>query len=461
MLVDIDNHRYSGQNHSSKIIDISEDVMTLLDLTPRAAAGDRVETLPVAIIGAGPIGLAAAANLAERHIDFVVLEAGGSVAASVRAWGHTRLFSPWRHLVDPASRRLLEATGWRLQDDDRAPTGTELVDDYLLPLSRLEPIASRIRLGTEVVDVARQGMDRTRTQGRAAAPFVLRARRDGRVEELPARAVIDASGTYLSPNPLSSNGLGLLGFDEIEDAVTPALPDVLGRDRAVFSGRRTTVVGAGHSAANTLLGLAELARQDRGTAATWLIRNAQAVRVSSSADDELADRARLGDRVEQATADGTIDVLDRFEIMRARRVEGRVELVGHRRGEMVTHTTDVVVNATGFRPNLDMLREIRLELDDIVEAPKRLAPLIDPNIHSCGTVEPHGFRELAHPEQGFFIVGMKSYGRAPTFLLATGYEQVRSVVAWLAGDLASASSVELKLPATGVCSTDAGSGCCA
>jgi thioredoxin reductase len=435
--------------------------MTLLDLTPRAAAGDRVETLPVAIIGAGPIGLAAAANLAERHIDFVVLEAGGSVAASVRAWGHTRLFSPWRHLVDPASRRLLEATGWRLQDDDRAPTGTELVDDYLLPLSRLEPIASRIRLGTEVVDVARQGMDRTRTQGRAAAPFVLRARTDGRVEELPARAVIDASGTYLSPNPLSSNGLGLLGFDEIEDAVTPALPDVLGRDRAVFSGRRTTVVGAGHSAANTLLGLAELARQDRGTAVTWLIRNAQAVRVSSSADDELADRARLGDRVEQATADGTIDVLDGFEIMRARRVEGRVELVGHRRGEMVTHTTDVVVNATGFRPNLDMLREIRLELDDIVEAPKRLAPLIDPNIHSCGTVEPHGFRELAHPEQGFFIVGMKSYGRAPTFLLATGYEQVRSVVAWLAGDLASASSVELKLPATGVCSTDAGSGCCA
>jgi hypothetical protein len=198
---------------------------------------------------------------------------------------------------------------------------------------------------------------------------------------------------------------------------------------------------------------------------TWLIRNAQAVRVSSSADDELADRARLGGRVDQAVADGVITVIDGFEIIRGRRGTkdgGTVELVGHRQGEVVTHETDVVVNATGFRPDIDMLREIRLELDEIVEAPKRLAPLIDPNVHSCGTVEPHGFQELTHPEKGFFIVGMKSYGRAPTFLLATGYEQVRSVTAWLAGDTASASQVQLTLPATGVCSTSAGGGggCC-
>jgi hypothetical protein len=121
----------------------------------------------------------------------------------------------------------------------------------------------------------------------------------------------------------------------------------------------------------------------------------------------------------------------------------------------------VIVNATGFRPRLDMLREIRLELDDIVEAPRRLAPLIDPNVHSCGTVAPHGFAELRQPEDGFFLAGMKSYGRAPTFLLATGYEQVRSIAAWLDGDAASAARVQLTLPATGVCSTDSGSsGCC-
>lgn len=436
--------------------------MTLLDITPRVATSDRLATLPVAIIGAGPIGLAAAANLHARGIDFIVLEAGDDIAASVRAWGHTRLFSPWRHLVDPVSRRLLEGTGWQLPDPERAPSGAELVDEYLLPLSRLEPIASRIRTGVEVLGVAREGMDRTRTRARATTPFVVRTSSAGQIDELTARAVIDASGTYSTPNSLSSNGLSLLGFDDIADAVTHALPDVLGRDRDRFAGRHTTVVGAGHSAANTLLGLAELARQEPGTAVTWLIRNAQAVRVSSSPDDELADRAKLGSRVDQAVADGRINVVDGFEIIRARR-NGKVELVGRRGDDVVVHATDVVVNATGFRPDLGILREIRLELDDIVEAPKRLAPLIDPNVHSCGTVEPHGFRELTHPENGFFIVGMKSYGRAPTFLLATGYEQVRSVTAWLAGDLDAASNVELILPATGVCSTDldaGGAGCC-
>ena len=146
-------------------------------------------------------------------------------------------------------------------------------------------------------------------------------------------------------------------------------------------------------------------------------------------------------------------LVDRFEIVRLERTDDGVRLIGARNGELVEHDTDVVVNATGFRPNLDMLREIRLELDDIVEAPKRLAPLIDPNVHSCGTVEPHGFAELQQPEPDFFLAGMKSYGRAPTFLLATGYEQVRSITAWLAGDIAAASKVELVLPATGVCST--------
>ncbi|NYE19444.1 FAD-dependent oxidoreductase [Microbacterium immunditiarum] len=438
--------------------------MTLLDLTPRTAATDRMSTLPVAIIGAGPIGLAAAANLVERGIDFLVFEAGDHVAASVQQWGHTRLFSPWKHLVDPASRRLLEQRGWTLPDPERAPTGAELVEKYVAPLAELEEIDSRVRLGAEVIGVTREGMDRTRTRARATTPFVVRVRTtDGAIEDVLARAVIDASGTYRSPNSLSSNGLDLLGMADIADAVTPALPDVLGRDREKFARRHTTVVGAGHSAANTLLGLVELAREEPGTSVTWLIRNARAVRVSSSPDDELADRARLGSRVDRAVAEGRITVLDGFEIIRARRADDRVELVGHRRDEVVVHGTDIVVNATGFRPNLDILREIRLELDEIVEAPKRLAPLIDPNVHSCGTVEPHGFRELTHPEQGFFIVGMKAYGRAPTFLLTTGYEQVRSVTAWLAGDVVSASNVELVLPAIGVCSTSLGDGassCC-
>ncbi|WP_294180109.1 FAD-dependent oxidoreductase [uncultured Schumannella sp.] len=437
--------------------------MTLIDLTPRPVRDDRRDALPVAIIGAGPIGLAAAANLVERGIDFVIFEAGDTIADIVRQWGHTRLFSPWKHLVDPASRRLLEATGWAHPAETSLPTGTELVEQYLEPLARLDEIASRIRTGVEVVAVAREGMDRTRTARRERTPFLVRLRDRGELKDLSVRAVIDASGTYRSPNSLASSGLEPLGLPEVADLVSHALPDVLGRERARFAGRHTTVVGAGHSAANTLLALAELARQEPGTRVSWLIRNASAVRVTTSADDELEARASLGARVDALVASGAIEVVDRFEIVRLEREGEGVRVVGSRGGEIVDHHTELVVNATGFRPNLDMLREVRLDLDEIVEAPRRLAPLIDPNVHTCGTVEPHGFAELQHPEEGFFLAGMKSYGRAPTFLLATGYEQVRSITAWLAGDLAAATAVELTLPATGVCSTgDApgASSCC-
>jgi thioredoxin reductase len=436
--------------------------MTLLDLTPRTAAGDRLAALPVAIIGAGPIGLATAANLVERGIDFTILEAGQQAAASVRLWGHTRLFSPWRHLIDPASRRLLDATGWIAPaDEDHAPTGLELVEHYLAPLAGLEQIRQRIRFGTRVVAVSRQGMDRTRTAGRDQTPFVVRAQsEDGHLSETAARAVIDASGTYTSPNPLGSSGWEPTGSATVEDRIVHALPDVRGAERGRFGGRHTTVVGAGHSAANTLIALAELAQQTKGTRVTWLIRNASAVRVSSSADDELADRARLGSRVDRLIENGTVDKIDSFEISAVERTAGGVRLHGSRRGEPATHDTDLVVNATGYRPDLSMLRETRLRLDDIVEAPVRLAPLIDPNVHSCGTVAPHGFEELRHPESGLFVVGMKSYGRAPTFLLATGYEQVRSVVAWLDGDIRAATRVQLTLPATGVCSTGLSEGAC-
>jgi hypothetical protein len=120
---------------------------------------------------------------------------------------------------------------------------------------------------------------------------------------------------------------------------------------------------------------------------------------------------------------------------------------------------DEIIAATGFRPDLTLTQELRLDLDPAVESPRALAPLIDPNVHSCGTVPPHGVDELRHPESGFYMVGMKSYGRAPTFLMLTGYEQVRSVVAALVGDLEAARRVELKLPETGVCSSAPAGAC--
>jgi thioredoxin reductase len=434
--------------------------VTLIDLMTPPVRDPRLDGLPIAIIGAGPVGLAAAANLVERGIDFVLLETGEHAAASVRAWGHTRLFSPWSELIDPAARRLLTAAGWTAPVAAAPPTGRELVEHYLAPLAALDPIARRLRLGAAVDAVSRQGMDRTRSARREQTPFVLRVTAGGVTEEVTARAVIDVSGTYTTSNSVGASGLDPLGLAEVRDLVTPALPDVLGNERSRFAGAQTVVVGAGHSAANTLIALAALAEQEAETSISWVIRNPTAVRVIGSADDELPGRASLGARVQSLVASGAITVVDRFEIIGLARVGDRVEITGNRAGGVETLSADLIVNATGFRPELRMLREIRLDLDAVVEAPTRLAPLIDPNVHSCGTVEPHGFTELQHPEPNFFLAGMKSYGRAPTFLLATGYEQVRSITAYLAGDLDAARAVELVLPATGVCSTDVAASCC-
>lgn len=436
--------------------------MTLADLELPVRRASRLDGLPVAIIGAGPIGLAAGAHLLERGIEFVIYERGETAAASIAAWGHTRLFSPWSLLVDPAAERLLADTGWVRPDADRLPTGSELIRDYLEPLANVDRLAARIRYGMTVSAVSREGMDRTRSNDREHTPFLLRLKTAQGIEDVTARAVIDASGTYETPNRLSSSGLDPLGAAEVRDRVSHALPDVLGRDRARFAGRHTLVVGAGHSAANTLIALTRLRAMEPGTRITWAIRNAGAVRVSSSEGDELPARATLGSAVDQHVADGTISKIDSFEIASLARNGDQVKVSGTRGGEPTSLVVDTVVNATGFRPDLDMLREIRLSLDEIVEAPRLLAPMIDPNLHSCGTVSPHGFIELQHPEPNFFIAGMKSYGRAPTFLLATGYEQVRSIVSWLDGDVEAAKRVDLVLPATGVCSTDIspGGSCC-
>ncbi len=434
--------------------------MTMTLTVPPRSANSRLAGLPVAVIGAGPVGLAAAAHLLERGLDVVIFEAGSRAGSAIAEWAHTRLFSPWTYLLDPASVRLLEATGWHAPNGEHSPTGGDLLDSYLAPLAHTPALQPRIRLGSRVTAVSRQGMDRTRSSGRAGTPFLLRVEHGGTTTDVLARAVIDTSGTWRTPNPLTAAGLEpTIGADRI----VTGLPDVLGRDRDRFAGKRVLVVGAGHSAANSLLALAALPH----TQISWAIRNPTAARVFTGADDQLPDRASIGHRVDQLVATGRITLVDQFEIdaIDASDESGDsgagVRALGRRAGIPFSLDADVIVNATGFRPDLELLREVRLGLDDIVEAPRALAPLIDPNLHSCGTVPPHGVAELTHPEPNFFIAGMKSYGRAPTFLLATGYEQVRSIADELADNHEGARIVNLVLPETGVCSTSpADSGCC-
>ncbi|AUH43394.1 NAD(P)-binding domain-containing protein [Streptomyces sp. CMB-StM0423] len=416
--------------------------------------------LPVAVIGAGPVGLAAAAHLAERDVPFVVVEAGDAPATAVRAWSHIQLFSPWEYNADPAARRLLTAAGWEQPDASALPTGGDLVKQYLQPLAELPALAPHIRYGAAVTAISRQGIDRVRTTGRETAPFVLRLAGG---EEVLARAVIDASGTWRQPNHVGANGLPAHGEPDAAAWISHGLPDVFGTDRAQHAGRHTVVVGAGHSAANTLLALAELADAEPGTTITWAIRAADpAASFGGGSDDELPARGAIGSGLKMLVDTGRVTLAPGFRTHTIRRLgddpaQDQVELVSRDAdGNEQNLPADRIVAATGFRPDHRITDELRLDLDPIMSAPRALAPLIDPNQHSCGTVTPHGYRELTHPEPGYYAVGMKSYGRAPTFLMLTGYEQVRSIAAALAGDLEAAKSVELQLPETGVCSVTAG-----
>jgi hypothetical protein len=412
-------------------------------------------TAPVAVIGAGPVGLAAAAHLVQRGLPVIVFEAGAGVAHHLGLYRQVRLFSPWRYNVDRAARALLAASGWQAPDGDRLPTAGELVDDYLAPLSRTPALAPHIRYGARVLAVSRVGFDKARTAGREHADFLLQVQAADGLHEQRARAVIDASGTWSQPNPLGTHGLPAAGEAEARAFIVHGMPDILGPDRARYAGRKVLVVGAGHSAAGNLLALATLAEQAPGTRLAWAVRGTNLRRLFGGGEnDGLPARGELGLRLRKLVEQGRLELHLGFGIREITRGPEGLRVWATDTTKAPIDGIDEIIGATGSRPDLAIGRELRLRLDPWLESTDALAPLIDPNVHSCGTVRPHGHRELAHPEPGFYAIGAKSYGRAPNFLMATGYEQARSVVAALAGDRAAADDVQLELPQTGVCSAD-------
>lgn len=423
--------------------------------------------LPVAVIGAGPVGLAAAAHLVERGLRPLILERGPSVGATLLEWAHVRVFSPWHYNIDDAAHTLLDQAGWRAPDPKGLPNGGELVAHYLRPLTEVPEIAGNLILGANVNAITREGRDKVRSEDREKLAFVVRyTDRDGIEHRVRARAVIDASGTWTQPNPIGVDGLTVPGEIAAASHIAYGIPDVMHAQRTLYAGKRTLVIGSGHSAINVALALMELQEADSSTEIFWALRhNSVDKLLGGGLNDELPERGALGLAAKRAMEDGRLKMLAPFASQSITLKEDHV-LVDALLGEKpLLLEVDRIVVTTGFRPDLSFLRELRVELDPAVEAPPKLSPLIDPNFHSCGTVPPHGIDELAHPEPGFVIVGSKSYGRAPTFLMRTGYEQVRSVVAELAGDHAAAREVQLVLPETGVCNVSSivggsASACC-
>jgi Pyridine nucleotide-disulphide oxidoreductase len=417
----------------------------------------------VAVIGAGPVGLAAAAHAIERGINPTVLEAGSTIGHAVRDWSHVRMFSPWRYNTDKAAARLLQAVGWNAPDPQSYPTGAELLAQYLEPLAARTNLREHIVTEAAVTAVSRVGFDKAKTKGREIAPFHVRYGTGKGEKSLLADAVIDTSGTWFSPSPAGANGLAAIGEADVAERVRYGAPDVFTTLRDRYAGKLTAVLGSGHSAIGTLLDLARLKDEVPETQIIWIIRGDNPEKsFGGGENDQLAARGELGTAFARLVNEGRLRVETGFHLSHLGEQDGqlRIGAGGTCCGRHLL--VDELIVATGSRPNLSFLSELRLGLDPSLDCPIALAPLIDPNEHSCGTVRPHGAAELAHPEPGFYIAGMKSYGRAPTFLMMTGYEQVRSIVAELAGDRGAARRVELELPETGVCSVsrDGASDCC-
>lgn len=419
--------------------------------------------LPVAIIGAGPVGLAAAAHLALRGMPFLLFEAGENVAQNIHSWAHVRVFSPWRYNIDKAARQLLDEAGWTAPDDEDLPTGSTLYEAYLKPLAGLPTIKPFVHTSSKVLSIGRKNMDKMKSWGREEWPFVVQVHQHKvGIKFYEAKAVIDASGTWNSPNPVGSGGVFAIGEIENSKYIYYGIPDVLQKEKARYANKSIAVIGGGHSAINSIIELAALKKECPATKIHWILRRPNLRDAyGGQKQDALEARGALGISIEGLVNEDQVHVYTPFQVQEIRKHEGRLALIGysHNKQKALSGIDQIIVN-TGARPDFSFLREVRLSIDAALESSAAIAELIDPNIHSCGTVRPHGEKELRHEDEGFYIVGAKSYGRAPTFLMATGYEQVRSVVAALDGDMEAAKKVELDLPQTGVCSSNGNAACC-
>lgn len=414
---------------------------------------------PVIIIGGGPVGLAAAAHLCQRDMDFLLLELGSRVGDSVAEWGHVEMFSSWSLNTDPVAVQMLSSASWKRNDPDKFPTGHDLVEKYLEPLSRLPQIAPRILLNRKVRNVSRQ--QGKRFTNRSSSPFVLNTFNieTQETERFYANQVIDASGTWKSPSPLGGFGYEIQG--EENEKIATGIPSVLDSHRETYLGKDTVVIGSGHSAIAVLNDLVELKRQAGNGKVTWIVRSDK-TEGGACKPAILPGRGELESGARSLYEKNEIRLINNFYAQSiSEKSDGKLFINGIREGRKSLVETDRIVATTGCRPDITMTRELQLQYDHLFECPVGVSELIvAAGARGEAIPAPHGYKAVLHPEPGYYVVGMKSHGRAQNFFLMSGYEQVRSVCAYVCGDIEAANKVEFEYPEDGVCGGACAEGSC-
>lgn len=391
----------------------------------------------MAILGAGPVGLECLLQARESGWEAHLYEAG-RIGENVRSWAHVRMYSPWRMNVSAAGRAAL---GLADVDPDALPTGAEYLARYLEPLAGSPLLAGAVHCGTEVVALSRGPLlkgDAIASDARREAAFrILLKDRDGeRVEE--ADVVVDATGTYATPNRLGPGGIPAVG-ELAARGIEHRIPDLAGRDRAASAGRRTLVVGSGHSAATAIAALEDLAREVPRTRVVWLTRSEDDRPVPEVPDDPLAERARIAGTANRIAEDGEgwLERLRGTHVEAVREAGFGFRVTAGGAGGGRTLEVDRVLALVGYRPDPGLARELQVQTCWATEGTYPLAAALLSRAGGSADCLEIGLdldaSTLRHPEPGFFTLGMKSYGRNPDFLLQVGFKQVDDLLASLAG----------------------------